>query len=113
MNAPVQPIGRLLNQLCNNRRPRSCTLGLMEDHSPSKHLRKRLDAISKAMIEATALPKQASKTGLAWLIAPEPVFCNSTSTARNRGSKNGFVILSLTQPPRPRQKSLLAEVGVT
>jgi hypothetical protein len=58
-------------------RPRSCTLGLMANHSSAKHL----DAISKAMIEATPCRNK--------LLKPAPLSATQHLQPATKG-KNGF-----------------------
>ena len=62
MNDPVQPIDPLLKQLLQCVQATLLRVGLMEEDSPREEaFRKHLDAISKAMIEASSLLEQASK----------------------------------------------------
>lgn len=62
MNEPVQPIDPLLKQLLQCVQATLLRVGLLEeDVSRKEPFRKHLAAISKAMIEASALLEQASK----------------------------------------------------
>lgn len=62
MNDPVQPIDPLLKQLLQCVQATLLRVGLMEDRRLADEAsRKHLAAISKAMIEASALLEQASR----------------------------------------------------
>ncbi|MBZ5522705.1 MAG: hypothetical protein LAP21_10745 [Acidobacteriia bacterium] len=62
MNGPQQPLDPLLKQLLQCVQATLLRVGLMEDRAPREEaLRKHLAAISKAMIEASALLEQASE----------------------------------------------------
>jgi hypothetical protein len=62
MNDPQQPLYPLLKQLLQCVQATLLRVGLMEDRAPREEaLSKHLAAISKAMIEASALLEQASE----------------------------------------------------
>lgn len=62
MNDPAQPIDPLLKQLLQCVQATLLRVGLMEDRPQGEEaFRKHLAAISKAMIEASALLEQASR----------------------------------------------------
>jgi len=62
MNVPQQPLDPLLKQLLQCVQATLLRVGLLEDRAPREEaLRKHLAAISKAMIEASALLEQASE----------------------------------------------------
>jgi hypothetical protein len=62
MNGPQQPLDPLLKQLLQCVQATLLRVGLLEDHAPGEEaLRKHLAAISKVMIEASALLEQASE----------------------------------------------------
>jgi hypothetical protein len=62
MNGPQQQLDPLLKQLLQCVQATLLRVGLMEDRAPREEaLRKHLAAISRAMIEASALLEQASE----------------------------------------------------
>jgi len=62
MTEPVQPIDPLLKQLLQCIQATLLRVGLLEEDAPREGaFKKHLAAISKAMIEASALVEQASK----------------------------------------------------